>query len=281
MIKNVLITGSQGYIGTNLCDYIKKNSEINIYHVDKSTGTPAEYLDSLQNIDFVVHLAAYPGVKNCNENFDAAIMDNICSAFTVFRISQKAKVPVIFTSSQAAKEPFNNLYASIKGAIEIEARRVNSVGGDIRIIRLSNVYGGQGFMERKFTVIRNFLYAYKTKKEMVINGDGSQVRDFIHVKDVCKAIFKYMMLETGWNYPIDVGTGIGTSVLDLAKIIYSNEKVFTFNENSDIIGPDNSIVDTKEACEKLNFVAKRKLEDYIKEEKESFENIKQYLAGGD
>lgn len=263
MINSVLITGSQGYIGINLCDYIRKNSEVNIYHADKSTGTPVEYLDVLQNIDFVVHLAAYPGVKNCNENFDAAIMDNICSAFSVFRTAQKHKVPVIFTSSQAAKDPFNNLYASIKAAIEIEARRINSIGGDIRIIRLSNVYGGQGFMDRKSTVVRNFLKAHREEKDLVINGDGSQVRDFIHVKDVCKAIFKYMMLETGWNYPIDIGTGIGTSVLDLAKMIYGNEKVFTFNKNSDIIGPKSSIVDPKEAFEKLNFVAKRKLEDYM------------------
>ena len=202
MINNVLITGSQGYIGTNLCDYIRKNSEVNIYHADKSTGTPVEFLDYLQNVDFVVHLAAYPGVKNCNENFDAAIVDNLCSAFTVFRTAQKAQVPVIFTSSQAAKEPFNNLYASLKGAIEIEARRCNSVGGDIRIIRLSNVYGGQGYMKRKFTVIRNFLKAQKDG-DMVINGDGSQIRDFIHVKDVSKAIFKYMMLDHGWNYPIE------------------------------------------------------------------------------
>jgi UDP-glucose 4-epimerase len=263
MINNVLITGSQGYIGTNLCDYIRKNSDVNIYHADKSTGTPVEYLDVLQNIDFVVHLAAYPGVYNCNENFDAAITDNVCSAFSVFRTAQKNKVPVIFTSSQAAKDPFNNLYSSIKAAIEIEARRCNSVGGDIRIIRLSNVYGGQGFMERKFTVVRNFLKAYKDEKEMVINGNGSQVRDFIHVKDVCKAIFKYMMLKTGWNYPIDIGTGIGTSVLDLAKMIDPDEKLFTFNKSSDIIGPQSSIVDPKEAFDKLNFVAKRKLHDEI------------------
>lgn len=267
MINNVLITGSQGYIGTNLCDYIRKNSEVNIYHADKSTGTPVEFLDYLQNIDFVIHLAAYPGVANCNNNFDAAIMDNICSAFTVFKTAQKAKVPVIFTSSQAAKDPHNNLYASIKGAIEIEARRLNTIGGDIRIIRLSNVYGGQGFMERKFTVVRNFLKSYKDDSDMVINGDGSQVRDFIHVRDVAKAIFKYMMLPNGWNYPIDIGSGIGTSVLDLAKMIYGNEKVFTFDKNSDIIGPESSIVDPEEAYDKLNFVAKLKLADYINAEK--------------
>ena len=268
MVKNVLITGSQGYIGTNLSDYIEKNSEIYVYRADKRTGTPVEFLDSLQNIDFVIHLAAYPGVKNCNDNFDAAIVDNICSAFSVFRAALKESVPVIFTSSQAAKSPQENLYSSIKAAIEIEARRVNSVGGDIRIIRLSNVYGGIGFMDRKFTVVRNFLKAYKDGNDLIINGDGSQVRDFIHVKDVCKAIFKYMMLGNGWNYPIDIGSGIGTSVLDLAKMIHDNKKMFTFDENSDIIGPKSSIVATKEACEKLNFVAKRKLEDYIKSKKE-------------
>lgn len=267
MINNVLITGSEGYIGINLYKYIEENSGIRIYCMDKCTDAPAEYLNSLENIDFVVHLAALPGVKNCNDNFDKAITDNICSAFNVFRVAYEQKIPVIFTSSQAAKKPQENLYSSIKRIIEIEAKRINEIGGDIRIIRLSNVYGGINFMEKKFTVVRNFLDAYKNNEELVINGSGEQVRDFIHVNDVCRAILEYMMIPNRYDYPIDIGTGIGTSVLDLAKMIYDNKKMFTFIKNSDIIGPKSSIVDTKLAEEKLNFAAEHKLEDYIRKEK--------------
>ena len=46
--------------------------------------------------------------------------------------------------------------------------------------------------------------------------------------------------------------------------------MYEFNEKSNVIGPKSSIVDIKEAKEKLNFVAKIKLEDYIKIEKLKF-----------
>ena len=63
MVKNVLITGSQGYIGTNLSDYIEKNSEINIYYADKSTGTSVEFLDSLQNIGSKKAVSSLKSIK--------------------------------------------------------------------------------------------------------------------------------------------------------------------------------------------------------------------------
>jgi len=266
--NNVLITGSFGYIGTNLVNYLRENSDINIYHADKAKGIYAEDLAVVKNIEFIVHLAAFPGLIPCTQNFEAAVIDNVSSAFSVFKVAHKNKIPVIFTSSQAAKDPYSSFYASLKRAIEVEAARVNKVGGDIRIIRLSNVYGGEEYLEKKFTVISKFVKAVENDEPIIVNGDGSQVRDFVSVVDVCRAIALYMEKDFGYNFPIDIGSGVGTSILDIAKMF---KYPYKLDEGSETVGAAESIVDPGPAKDLLGYEAQHKVEHYI-------DNLRQILG---
>lgn len=269
MVENVLITGSCGYIGTNLSAYLmeRKDVDVNVFQFDKkdSGHRPDSNVERLErigsNIDLIVHLAAFPGIVNCMNDFERAVTDNISTAFNIFRIGKIQRIPVIFTSSQAAKDPYNNFYASIKRIIEVEAERLNrEEGADIRVFRLTNVYGGDKYLELKNTVIKMFIKAKRSGEKMVINGNGKQVRDFIHVLDVCEAIW-LCSKEKGFLLPVDVGTGKGVSVLDLAKMLKSK---FTFDKKSDIVGISKSVANPDQAFKLFGFKAKHKLSDYIK-----------------
>ena len=68
---------------------------------------------------------------------------------------------------------------------------------------------------------------------MTINGNGSQVRDFIQVKDIAKANLAAMESNVKKSF-LNVGTGISTSINDLAKMMIelSNSK------NGIIYGPE-------------------------------------------
>jgi len=264
-IKNVVVVGSEGYIGANLCDYLIKK-RMGVFQLDNDNGPDfaAENLDGLgTNMNFIVHLAAFPGIINCTLDFDRAAVENISSAFNIFRMAYVQKIPVIFASSQAAKEPYDNLYASIKRIIEVEAVRLNRRGADIRIFRLTNVYGGQGYLEKKNTVVKKFIMAKRKNKPLMINGDGGQIRDFTHVNDVCDAIYKCMLRERGFLSPVDIGSGEGVSVLDLAKMI--SEKL-TFLPESDTIGISRSVANPKMAEKLFGFSAKHKLSEYLRKE---------------
>jgi nucleoside-diphosphate-sugar epimerase len=262
-IKNVVVMGSEGYIGENLCKYLL-GKRMGVFQFDSKTGQHAENFHTLgTNMNFIVHLAAFPGIINCTLDFDRAVTENISSAFNVFRMAYIQKIPCIFASSQAAKEPYDNLYASIKRIIEVEADRLNRRGADIRIFRLTNVYGGYKYLEKKNTVIKKFIMAQRKNKPLMINGDGSQVRDFTHVNDVCDAIYKCMLRERGFLSPVDIGSGEGVSVLELAKMI--SEKL-TFLPESDTIGISRSVANPKMAERLFGFTAKHKLSEYLRKE---------------
>lgn len=258
----VVITGGSGYIGRNLVDHLRhKGHSVAIY--DKIETVAAEdvwYLDC----DFVVHLAAFPGVQNCKNNFDRAIIDNVSSAFRIFYVAYQKKIPVIFASSQAALYPNVSLYGTIKRMIEVEANRYNEQGADIRILRFTNVYGGYDYFEKKSTIIANIVKCIKDNKEFTIFGTGSQKRDFIHVDDICKAI-NFCMESGPFNDPIDVGTGIETSVKEIVNIFEDKYEKFLFNYNlrSEMIGPMSSIADISRAQEVFDFKYYVNLKDWI------------------
>jgi len=259
--KSVMVIGGDGYIGTSLVKCLK-SADLSVWSYDKERGSRGEDFTDVVGHDAVVLLAAFPGIIACRGNMRKAVVNNISVAFNIMNQAAKDHVPVIFTSSQAAKEPFDNFYATIKKIIEIEALRLNQrKNADNRILRLTNVYGGENYLEKKNTVVKQFVMARQNRIKMVINGSGHQIRDFIHVNDVCTAIYKCIMHDERIPEPIDIGTGIGVSVLNLAEMFGT---AFSFCGDSDTVGSDVSVADTTKAKEILDFYATEKLSDYIK-----------------
>lgn len=70
------------------------------------------------------------------------------------------------------------------------------------------------------TVVGIFLGQWEKKKPMTIVGDGTQRRDFTHVRDIVRAnILAMENVNVGRGDPINIGTGKNYSVLEVAAII--------------------------------------------------------------
>lgn len=262
--KHILITGANGYIGSNLTEYLQNIKGITVSnHVDKVWGNRAEDVRNLLQYDVVVHLAAMSGIADCMNDTDGSIRDNIIAPSNIFKLAKEQGIPVVFTSSQAAKTPEANLYAMQKRTMEVEAERLNTIGGDIKVIRLTNVYGGMHFLKKKKSVVANFVNAIKKDKELIIDGNGEQIRDYVHVDDVCAAIYKCINYKLLILEPIDIGTGIETSVFNLAKMTGGK---YTFNKHSKMVGTLRNVANIKQAEQILEFKATMKIEDYIKKQ---------------
>jgi UDP-glucose 4-epimerase len=82
-------------------------------------------------------------------------------------------------------------------------------------LRFSNVYGPRS--EKKTSVIAAFLRAILEDRPVTVFGDGSQVRDYVFVSDVCRAIT--LALNSGVDGTFHIGSGEGTSINALLKII--------------------------------------------------------------
>jgi UDP-glucose 4-epimerase len=104
------------------------------------------------------------------------------------------------------------------------------------ILRYFNVYGPKKRGNAVDVFIRNAL----AQKPLIINGDGMQFRDFVYVKDIVRAtVACFMSNRHGRIY--NVGTGIATKVIDLAKEIVkateTNSKImFRSQREGDIMG---------------------------------------------
>jgi UDP-glucose 4-epimerase len=86
-------------------------------------------------------------------------------------------------------------------------------------LRFFNVYGeGQKTTAYYTSVINHFVARLKNGQPPVIDGKGEQSMDFIHVHDIARATVLALEAERD-NLPINVGTGIDTSIATLARIL--------------------------------------------------------------
>ncbi|GGM47860.1 UDP-glucose 4-epimerase [Longimycelium tulufanense] len=86
-------------------------------------------------------------------------------------------------------------------------------------LRFFNVYGpGQKPTAYYTSVINHFVARLRNGQPPVIDGRGEQSMDFIHVRDIARGVVAALESERG-NMPINLGTGVDTSVAQLAKIL--------------------------------------------------------------
>ena len=91
-------------------------------------------------------------------------------------------------------------------------------GLDYRIIRLSNPFGPYQRPNGILGAVTTFTYKAIKGEEIVVYGDGSVVRDYIYIEDAVKAILN-IADDEGEDRLYNVGSGIGTSLCQLLKII--------------------------------------------------------------
>jgi UDP-glucose 4-epimerase len=86
-------------------------------------------------------------------------------------------------------------------------------------LRFFNVYGpGQKTTAYYTSVINHFVNRLRAGEAPVIDGKGEQSMDFIHVHDIARAAVLALESEQS-NMPINIGTGIDTSIAELARIL--------------------------------------------------------------
>lgn len=169
-----MVLGGKGYLGVNLC---KTLDNPKVYDI-KDGNDVLDYWKLEQYIkdcDEVYHLAAVPGVQECEKHPKKTHRVNVEGTFNVSQLCSIHRKPFIFTSSFAVYGEPLTVYGSQKKAAEAVAR---VHGGTV--CRLSNVYGGDMFTELKNTAVSNLM-----KGTFIERGHGEQLRDFIHVDKVC------------------------------------------------------------------------------------------------
>jgi UDP-glucose 4-epimerase len=150
------------------------------------------------------------------------------------------------TREDAPTQPLS-FYGADKLGCELQARVAAMAGVPSFGLRLYNVYGmGQHPISPYSDVISIFADRAVRGEPLTIYGDGTQGRDFIHVDDAVRYIIA-ALAHASTDSPIcNIGTGIETSILDLARMLWralnsSSHIVFDARRQGDVI---TSLADT-------------------------------------
>jgi dTDP-glucose 4,6-dehydratase len=223
----------------------ENNVDISIRHSDKykfvkgnlnSSGL-VDYILKEYNITHIIHFAAQSHVQNSFENSIAFSQDNILGTHTLLECCRKygkiEKFIHVSTDEVYGESMLNddeqkkteqsvlcpsNPYAATKAGAELIAQSYyHSYKMPIIITRGNNVYGPNQYPEK---LIPRFIQLLNENKKVTIQGDGSNVRAFLHVNDTVNAFACILDKgESGEIYNIGCDEGMEYSVLDIAKML--------------------------------------------------------------
>jgi len=185
---------------------------------------------AVRGVDAVVHLAAQTGVMPSLEDPGLGCQLNVGGTLNLLMAARKHGVErFVFASSGATlgdqslplheeKVPKpESPYGASKLAGEAYCQAFHRAFGLSAVsLRFSNVYGRYSF--KKGSVVAEFLRSAFAGRPLVIFGDGSQTRDFIHASDICQAIVKASSRDVGGEV-FQIATERETTIEELATRI--------------------------------------------------------------
>ena len=210
--KKILVTGSSGFIGSNLVPLLKKKYRVTEYDIVNGDDIFNEKLEFVvATSDVVIHLAALTSVSESFKKKSETHRVNVLGTARVVELCMKYKKKLIYPSSASVYVKDSSPYAYSKYlAEEIVVGAKDKI--PVVILRLFNVFG-EGMNERTGSIMYNFL----TDKKLVIFGDGEQTRDFIHVRDVVAIMND--AVKNKWNgFLGDIASGEEVSINYVAQL---------------------------------------------------------------
>ena len=280
MKKKILITGGSGYLAGTISSFLCKNKDYEV-SICSSSSLRTKHKDintlkvewnnksSLRNIckgkDIIIHCAS-PDASFSKKYPEASyeFSNNILDSFLNEAIRNKVKKFIYFSSAHVYQPKLEGVLNEKSPIIPEHPYGVSKKIAEqtllekkelieINIIRLSNAFGipSNKNLNCWKLVVNDFCKQAILDKKILINSDGTQVRNFVSIHEVCRLIdfmityfFKGKLLPTIFNF----GGNWTLSIFDMAKLIAKQYEKH-FDLNLDILIKKNP----KPTTAKLNF----------------------------
>ena len=229
-MARVLVAGGCGFIGSNFIRYVLEQSDAEIVNLDALTyaGNPANLADIAEDrryrfvhgsivdqklvsgllakgVDSIVNFAAETHVDRSIQDSSPFVQANIVGTQVLLDCARAAKISRYLqvstdevygslgpTDAFRESTPLapNSPYAASKAAADLLVRSfVHTFGLPALISRCSNNYGPYQFPEK---LIPLFIIRLMQDQPVPVYGDGLQVRDWLHVRDHCAALWQIL-----------------------------------------------------------------------------------------
>ena len=175
---NILITGSNGFIGNSLHKYLKKNTKHNIYTFTKNDGFE-KIVGLINELDIVFHFA---GVNKSDKSEDFKKINTNLTKKLCRILSKNPKTSLFYASSIQVLS--NNEYGRSKREAEqvcIELKK--KFNNQVFILRLPGIFG-IGCKANYNSVVSTFCFNVANNIPLQIN-DPKKIIELIYIDDLC------------------------------------------------------------------------------------------------
>lgn len=247
--RKCVVLGAGGFIGINLCRrLLADGADVTGFgHRPRITGTisSVEWVDgefedadavarALDGADLVYHLLGGSSPSASNRDPIAELRGSLAHNLQVVAAAARAKIyKLIFVSSggtvygpatrlpiaeDAPTDPIS-AYGLTKLATEKMLGLYRLIEGlNYAVLRVANPYGPFQLPDRPQGVIATIIKRALDGRPVQIWGDGSVVRDYLHINDVCEALVRAAGI-TGEHRVFNIGSGIGQSLNDVVRSV--------------------------------------------------------------
>ena len=235
-MKNILILGSSGQIGSHLVNFLK-NKKYNVLKFDIKRNKQEDLRLSKNSLlknyiiksDYVFFLAFDVGGSRYLQKYQESyqfIKNNLDLMTKTFELLKKYNKKFLFASSQMSNMSYSNY-----GILKLIGEKISKTTNGL-IVKFWNVYGVEKDISKSHVITDFVLMAIKNKKIKMLT-DGNEFRDFLYADDCCAGLEIAMKNHAKFvkqKVSIDIASGKETKILNIAKTI---QKIFK-NKNIDI-----------------------------------------------
>jgi UDP-glucose 4-epimerase len=246
--KSILVTGGDGFIGSHLVErLVRAGGEVSVLSHSDSLRNLGHIEDKLKKVircdikrkdeverikvdlDIAFHLAAKISISESIREPESVRAVNVGGTKNILDLAVREEAERFVYVSTSSVYDWSDRPISEKGKInpptpygktKLEAEHLciecqeKFVRG-VAIPRFFNAYGPR----QRSDVVALFVKKALNDRDIIIEGDGKQKRDFINVKDIVNALLLMGSVKSAANKVVNFGLGKGTEIVALAEKI--------------------------------------------------------------
>ena len=222
--KKVLITGSNGFIGRNLSEYLNEYTDYDIYKFNWNNNL-SELEVLIKKVDLVFHLA---GVNRPKDEDDFQKV-NVCLTKKICDFLKNSKKTRLFYFSSIQVLKNNNYGRSKKEGEEICLELAKKFNNKVNIMRLPGVFG-KNCKPNYNSVVATFCHNVLNNKELTIINNKKEI-ELLYIHDLCNQL-RELINNPDNDHFININLIYKNKISELASIInrFKNGNYKSLNE---------------------------------------------------
>ncbi|MFA4980451.1 MAG: NAD(P)-dependent oxidoreductase [Sphingobacterium sp.] len=224
-MSNILLTGQNGFIGSNLYDYFAQHNKVSVL---KSRISVASKLYDYFPIDTIIHCAHEGSDKDSGTKPNLLMFNNLMMLYKLLEVRDCKRIFYFGSGSEFDKrnhiksvtedETGKSIPEDKMGFVKYVMNMVARESNNIYNLRLFGIFGENDFRVLHRRVIYNLCIKAINRMDLVVKDNHKY--DFLYVKDLIKIVDKFVNKEEELKYhDYNICTGKVIDFIEIASIV--------------------------------------------------------------